>query len=201
VLSGTQNQTDFTINLDRVANKSTVSPSTVQLLKAGVNQGHSATCNSPCTVITVNPDSALGEGRYTLTLNGVKSADEGLTFGASAAYAVPYVQSGSVGPSASGPSCLTQPPPVTSAPYPVSAADAGTQAFVEFDITLNGGSWTMTAKLDGTDVGHLDGAAAGHYRLEFPSSSGGNLTFELQGHCSSGSSSVSAANLFGSRIP
>jgi hypothetical protein len=200
ILRGSQKSTNFTINLDRPANPATVSPSTVQLLQAGSNVPHSAGCNNtPCTVITVDPNSDLSEGRYTLALSGVKSADEGLSFGSSATYAVPYVDGGSIATSTS-PACPGIQPPTTSSTSTVSQADPGTRAFLEFDISSNT-SWTLTAKQSGTTLGSVDGAAPGHYRLEFASATSGTLTFELQAHCGSGSVSASASNLFGSRIP
>jgi hypothetical protein len=200
ILRGSASGTNFTINLDRPANPSSVSSSTVKLSRGGTDIPHSADCNNaPCTVIVVNPTSDLSEGRYTLALSGVKSADEELTFGASATYAVPYVDGGSIATSTS-PACPGIQPPTTSSASTVSQADSGTRAFLEFDISSNT-SWTLTAKQSGTTLGSVDGTAPGHYRLEFASATSGTLTFELQAHCGSGSVSASASNLFGSRIP
>jgi hypothetical protein len=201
ILSGGQKSTNFTITLDRAADASTVSPSTVKLTRGGTDIPRSAGCsNTPCTVVTVDPNSDLTEGRYTLSLSGVKSAAEGLTFGASANYAVPFVENGG-GPTSTSPLCPTTDPPATSTTYPVSQADAGTRAFVEFDISSNTG-WT--AKLSqGTNSASINGSTPGHYRIEVASESSGTLTFQLDADCSggSGSRSASASNLFGSRIP
>jgi hypothetical protein len=206
ILSGSQKSTNFTITLDRPADPATVSPSTVKLRRGPTEVGHSAGCaNTPCTVITVDPDSDLTEGRYVLSLNGVKSKDEGLTFGGSASYAVPYVEGGSIpASSATGVQCGTTGDPLaTMSTASVSEADAGTRAFIELDLAYSGsGGWTLQAKMGSTVLGELNGQVGGHYRLEFPSASAGTLTIQLQAHCSgANATSASASNLFGSRIP
>ncbi|HEX6714856.1 MAG TPA: hypothetical protein VF066_15805, partial [Thermoleophilaceae bacterium] len=76
VLSGSASSTNFTITLDRTANPSTVSTSTVVLDRSdGTDPSYTAGCaNTPCTSITVDPSGNLPEGHYVLRLNGVKSA-------------------------------------------------------------------------------------------------------------------------------
>jgi hypothetical protein len=198
ILSGGQKSTNFTITLDRAADSSTVSPSTVKLTRGGTDIPRSAGCsNTPCTVITVDPNSDLTEGRYVLSLNGVKSAVEGLTFGGSASYAVPFVENGSIAASSSV--CPVQPPAMTSN-YLVSQADAGTRAFVELDLSSNT-SWTLTATPTGAAAASLDGSGSGHFRLDFDSVSAGTISIKLQAKCGSGSVNASASNVFGSRIP
>jgi hypothetical protein len=207
VLSGNLKSGDFTITLDRPADPATVSSSTVVLDRSdGTDPSYSAGCsNTPCTSITVHPSSALGEGHYTLRLNGVKSAAEGLTFGGSAVYAVPYTESGSIPQASSPTSVLCTDPGVstTSTTYSVSAADPNQTAFLNFDIAYSGtGGWSMQALYNGTAIGQaLEGTAAGHYQLTFPigGHTGGMLSFKLTAHCSS--TTVSASNLFGSRFP
>jgi hypothetical protein len=197
ILSGSAKSGTFTISLDRAANQGTVSASTVQLRRGdGVTPSYSAKCsNTPCTVITVDPSSSLGEGKYVLSLNGVKSADEGLTFAGSASYAVPYTESGSI------------PAPILcgnasapSAPFPVTAAPAGQTAFLDFDISFSNapGGWTIDAYRDAVKIATQSGSGAGHFRIDFPSSDAGNLTFKLTATCPG---NVSASNLFGSRYP
>jgi hypothetical protein len=202
ILSGGQKSTNFTITLDRAADPSTVSPATVKLTRGGTDIPRSAGCsNTPCTVITVDPNSDLTEGRYVLSLNGVKSAAEGLTFGAGASYAVPFVENGT-GPTSTSPLCPTTDPPAMSTTYAVSQADAGTRAFIEFDMSASTG-WTATLA-QGADSASVSGTSAGgHFRLEIPSESSGTVTFRLDADCTggSGSRSASASNLFGSRIP
>jgi hypothetical protein len=193
ILSGGLRNGPFTIALDRAADRATVSNATVKL---DHGPSYSAGCaNTSCTSITVTPSSGLGEGHYVLSLNGVKSADEGLTFAGSANYAVPFTESGSIS------AALLCGNPSTSTPYTVSAAPAGQTAFLDFDISYSGGpGWTMEAFLNGAPVGStLGGAASGHFRLDFPSSSGGTLTFQLTSKCGGGN--ASASNLFGSRYP
>jgi hypothetical protein len=89
--------------------------------------------------------------------------------------------------------------------YSLSQADAGTNAFIEFDIDVDSGmSWTARVKEGGNTLASVGPQpVGGHYRLDFPSASSGTLTFELQATCGSatGNVSASASNLFGSRIP
>ena len=209
ILTGSQNDGKFTIGLDRAASPSTVSPQTVKLLQGdGTSPSYSVGCgNTACTSITVDRGSALAEGHWTLSLAGVKSADEGVTFSGSASYAVPYATSGSTG-TASTSSLLCGTTPTMSSvsgTYAVSPAAAGQAAFLDFDLTYSGpGGWTMQALQDTTPIsgGSISGSTGGHYRLTFPSAAGGNLQFRLTVGCSaSGNTSAAASNLFGSRIP
>lgn len=205
ILRGSAKSTNFTITLDRPADPATVSPATVKLRRGPTDVAHSAGCaNTPCTVITVDPDSDLGEGRYVLSLNGVKSAGEGITFGGGASYAVPYVDGGN-GPTSSGLCSPTTNPPAMSTSYPLTQADAGTRAFIEFDIAVDSGAtWTLRVKSGSAVLASVvDQPVGGHYRLEFDSASSTTLTIELDAACGSatGATSASASNLFGSRIP
>jgi hypothetical protein len=197
VLSGGANKTNFTITLDRAADPATVSPSTVELIRGdGSDAAHSAGCsNTPCTSIVVDPNSDLAEGHYELRLNGVTSADERLPFTASAGYAVPYTESGSIS------AALLCGNASTSLAYPVSAAPPGQTAFLAFDITYSGGpGWALQARLNGNPIGDPASAVTGgHFRLNFPSSGAGTLTFQLTSQCGGGN--ASALNLFGSRYP
>src|SRR4051794_2870877 len=158
------------------------------------------------TVLTVDPSSTLTEGHYTLSLNGVKSADEGLTFSGSASYAVPFAESGSIGPATvTMIQCTANPSSTgvsTSTPFSVAASDSGPDAFLDFDLAFSGpGGWDIQALLNGNPAGSvLQGAAGGHYRLNFPISGGGQVSFRLTVHCG-GSTTASASNLFGSRYP
>jgi hypothetical protein len=210
ILSGSAKSTNFTINLDRAANPSTVSPSTVKLTRGGGDISHTAGCsNTPCTSIVVDPSSDLGEGRYTVSLSGVTSADEGMTFSGTATYAVPYTESGGSMPPATIPSVTCAATPSTkvttsSSIFALSQADPGTTAFLNFDITnFSGGGWSMQAVLGSTPIGNpLSGAGNGSFQLQFPAESAGNLHFELTVQCgNSGGASATASNLFGSRNP
>jgi hypothetical protein len=205
VLSGALKGGPFTINLDRAADPATVSATTVKLDRAGgTDPTYTAGCaTAACTSITVDPTNPnqLAEGHYVLSLNGVKSAAEGLTFTGSANYAVPFTESGTLSADATPAACIVGDASETVS-YSVSAADAGQTAFLDFDITYSGtGGWTMAVS-GATSGASINGFGAGHYRLDFPSSASGMLTFTLTAHCSGGATtSVSASNLFGSRYP
>ena len=208
ILSGSQKSTNFTITLDRPADPATVSPSTVKLRRGPTEVAHSAGCaNTPCTVITVDPDSDLTEGRYVLSLNGVKSKDEGLTFGGTASYAVPFVDGDSVSATVTGAQCTLNnnaSMSSTTVPYSVSTADAGTTAFVNADITMGGsGSWTIEVLQSSTVLASADGAGNAPVHLTFASASSGTLQVRITAHCNNQAGQVSATanNLFGSRNP
>ena len=200
VLSGGLKATDFTITLDRPADQATVGA--VKLRRGDSTEvATHVTCNTPCTSITVNPDSNLTEGHYTLSIDGVGAA-EGGAFAGSAKYAVPYTESGSISPP-DATVCVGPEPSGTSQPFALSAAEAGQTAFLDFDITSSGpGGWTMAVSGSATTGATLSGFGSGHQRLNFPSSSSGTITFTLTVHCSNAAAtSASASNLFGSRYP
>lgn len=204
ILSGGLKNGPFSITLDRPAASDTVSKDTVKLDRSdGADPtNYTAKCTgSPCTTIEVDLSSGLPEGRYALQLNGVKGADEGVTFAGSASYAVPFAENDSFGPSTSSPIACSSGTPATSLPYSIDAADPGQTAFLRFDITGNGG-WTMEALYGGTQISSISGGGPGTgFNLAIPigGHTGGNLTFRLTVACSN--HSVSAENMFGSRNP
>jgi hypothetical protein len=204
VLSGGLKSTDFTITLDRPADGSATSLASVKLRRGdGSEVATHVTCNSPCTSITVNPDSNLTEGHYALSIDGVAAA-EGGTFAGTANYAVPYTESGTITPPDATPAACVVGDTNATQNYSLSGADAGRTAFLDFDITYSGnGGWTMAASGSATSGASVDGFGSGHFRLNFPSSSSGTVTFTLTAHCGSSgtTTSVSATNLFGSRYP
>jgi hypothetical protein len=174
VLSGSSNTTNFTISLDRAANASTVSNTTVVLERdGGGSPSYTAKCpaTGPCTSITVDPSSTLGEGRYVLRLNGVKSADEGLTFTGSASYAVPFIDRPG-GKTVGGSLCVTTTDTDTGS-ITGTASHPGT---VSFDWSFSGGgSWQAQLFNGPTELGHTSGlAGSGHttFNVTVPSGSG-----------------------------
>jgi hypothetical protein len=195
VLRGSENATNFTIALDRAANPSTVSASTVLLTRGdGTEVGHTVGCNTPCTTIVVDPSSNLAAGQqYTLRLSGVKSADEGLTFAGSASYTVPYVDGGGIGaPLVCGSTSSTSSGfTLGSGPNPA--------VFLEFDISGAAGGWKLEALFGSTVIATMNGSGNGHARFDFTTASGGTLTFRLT--ATTCPSSPSASNLFGARVP
>jgi hypothetical protein len=199
VLSGSANSTNFTITLDRAANPSTVSNTTVALERdGGSSPSYTATCppTGPCTSITVDPSSTLGEGRYVLRLNGVKSADEGLTFTGSASYAVPFIDRPG-GKTVGGSVCVTTTDTDTG-PITGTASHPGT---VSFDWSFSGaGSWQAQLLNGPTDIGHTSGSAgSGHatFNATVPSSSG-VLTVKFTVTCPG---TLDTSNLIATRNP
>jgi hypothetical protein len=149
VLSGSANSTNFTITLDRAANPSTVSNTTVALARdGGGSPSSTAKCpdTGPCTSITVDPSSALGEGRYVLSLDGVKSADEGLTFSGSASYSVPFIDD-AAGKTVPGGLCVGTATDTDTGPISGTASHPGT---VSFDWSFSGGGGWQAQLLNGT---------------------------------------------------
>jgi hypothetical protein len=161
-------------------------------------------CNSPCTTIVLDPTGTLSEGRYQVAFNGVKS-QEGVAFPSpDARYAVPFAESGSISASSPPVACSQPGTAGTTAPIAFSAPIPGEAATLDFDITnySGGGGWSMQAYYNSTPLGSpLEGVGLGHYKITFPvgGNTGGTLSFKLYAHCSS--TSVTASNLFGSRVP
>jgi hypothetical protein len=204
ILSGSANSTNFTISLDRVADKSTVTTDKVKLERSNGSQPtYAVNCNTPCTQITVDPSGSLPEGHYTLSLQGVTSSDEGLVFSGSAKYAVPFAEGDSIPQATSAPIACSDGTSL-SPPYTGMTAPAGETAFLDFDITHSGpGGWTLEAFYGANaPIASISGQAGGHYRLNIPiGGNSGTLQFRLRAHCGSSSTQVSADNLFGSRYP
>lgn len=203
ILRGSAASSNFTIALDRAANPATVSNSTVVLDRSnGTDPTTTVGCaNTPCTQITVDPSSTLAEGRYTLKLNGVKSADEGLTYSGSAGYAVPFAD-GDSPMQASTPPIACQDATSLRA-YTGMTAPAGETAFLDFDLDYSGpGGWTLEAFYGANPpIASIGGQLGGHYRLSIPiGGNSGTLQFRLIAHCPD-PTQVSASNLFGSRVP
>jgi hypothetical protein len=203
ILSGGLKNGPLSIALDRPADSKTVTTSTVVLDRSdGSDPSYTVKCTgSTCTTIEVDLGGALAEGHYALRLNGVKGADEGVTFSGTANYAVPFAEDDSFGPSTSAPIACSSGTPATSLPYALDASDPNQTAFLRFDITGNGG-WKMEALYGGSPINSITGGGPGAgFNLPIPigGHTGSNLTFRLTVDCSN--HSVSASNVFGSRNP
>jgi hypothetical protein len=198
VLSGSANTTNSTISLDRVADKSTVTTDTVKLVRSdGTQPGYAVDCNSPCTQITVDPSSALPEGRYTLSLSGVKSADEGLTYSGSAVYAVPFIDdSNGVDIGGSG-VCVGDATGTRTGTVNAGTSQPGT---VSFDWSFSGGSgWKVF--FNGTQIG-AGGPGTGHASFNVTIPAGNNLlTLEFRSVCDNGTGTLNTDNVIATRVP
>ena len=174
VLSGSLKDSTFTITLDRAADPATVSQSTVTLdrnAESGSDPSFTVGCaNSPCTTISLDPSGSLQEGRYVLGLNGVKSADEALTFQAfAAAYTVPFLED-ATGPPASGGTCALGPLPSTRI-VTLNAPAADEPATISFDWSYSGGSgWSAQAvrTSDSQPLGTATGGGNGSGHVDMP---------------------------------
>lgn len=210
VLTGNLKNGPFTITLDRAADPKTVSPSTVALVRGdGTRPNYTAGCaNNACTAITVSLTSptTLPEGRYTLSLSGVKSAAEGLTFSASASYAVPFPTEGGT-PS---PTCtvLSGGTATASKSYTFAyAAPAAEQGRFTFDWSVkDANSWSAKVypgtATSGNSLGQTSSTGGSPSTLGFNIPAGTNgvtLVFTLT--CATTSSQLTVSNLTGTRLP
>jgi hypothetical protein len=208
VLAGSAKDSSFTISLDRAADPSTVSQSTVKLernAESGSTPSYTVGCpSSPCTTITLDPSGSLGEGRYTVTVSGVKSADEKLTFNTfTASYSVPFLED-SNGVDVSGGVCIGT-DATGSDPVTVNAADGSETGNVSFDWSFSGGSgWKVRVLNGATELGSVSGAGgSGHASFSFPIPSGNHvLTVEFRSTCSGGNTgTLNTDNVLGWRSP
>jgi hypothetical protein len=206
VLAGSLKNGPFTITLDRSADPSTVSTSTVKLtnVDSGSSPAYSVGCaGTPCTKISVNPSGPLGEGRYSLVVNGVRTGEgENLPFQAfSAAYSVPFYENASgVDPGASS-ACLPTAASLTTQPATVNtpAPENGT---LDFDWSYAGGTgWSVQAMDGANPLGSaLDGGpGTGHSTLNFQIPAGNHsISFTFTSKCST---KLDTSNLVAARVP
>jgi hypothetical protein len=154
---------------------------------------YTVNCNSPCSTITVDPQSTLGEGRYLLALKGVKSEEGSAFTSPDARYAVPFKGSGSI--------VGTCPLANSSPPDALTVTDPNETGTLDFDWTSNG-NWSVEALAGGTtQLGVVSGTAgSGHRQLVFSLGGHGTaLSVSFRFSCSGTSGSVS--NMLASRVP
>jgi hypothetical protein len=210
VLAGNLKNGPFTITLDRSADPATVTKSTVQLtnVDSGAAPSYSVACaGTPCTKITVSLASGLGEGRYSLVVNGVRTGEgENLPFQAfSAAYSVPFLENASGVDPSSAPLCSTGDVTSKSAATAVNAPGDETGT-LEFDWSYaSGPGWSVQAMDGTTALGSpvTGGPGSGHSTLPFPIPKGSHsISFAFTTRCSSGSASqLDTNNLVAARVP
>jgi hypothetical protein len=210
VLAGSDSGTDFTLTLDRPADPATVNTGSVIVdrnAESGSDPAYTVACSTPCTTITVNPGASLGEGRYVLSLNGVKS-DEGVVFGqSSSAYAVPFFQDASGGSATANP-CTGSTLVTNEAPVSLDAALPGENASVDYDWSATGsGTGGVRVIRDGTvQLAENSHAApgSGHGTLTFGLASGSH-TYAVQyfATCSIGDAitTFNGSNVIATRRP
>ena len=207
VVSGNGKDANLSLTLDRPADPSTVSSSTVVLSRnseSGSTPSYNVTCGSPCSTINIDPSGTLGEGRYTLSLNGVKS-EEGVGVPGSVKFSVAFREDPSGG-SVSTVACGIENTSTDASPpaslLNASAPETGT---VKFDYSVAGntsGSGLRVVENGSTiqDTGALTGSATGA-TLSFPISNGKTYTVQYYAKCSSSSATFTASNVVMSRDP
>jgi hypothetical protein len=204
VLNGSRKSGNLTVTLDRPADPGTVSATTVSLQRDSAAGGSipvdPPSCSSPCTTITIHPTSALPEGRYTLTVNGVKSEEGAAIAPKAIRFAVPDSNDefSQIGPTST--SCSVLPP---SQSFGISTTAGNETVLVSFGYTLTGGVGRVQIK-DGSTV--LTGATfsppSGSQQLSFSLATAGNHPALSIEYCIlSGSGNLTLQNVWASRAP
>jgi hypothetical protein len=208
IVSGAAKDANLTVTLDRPADKSTVAASTVKL--AGVDptrdltDAYTVSCDSSCTTITINPDSTLAEGRYTITLNGVKS-QESVAIPGTVAFAVPFRENDSA-TAVAPPGCIGGQSTILG-PYSVPTNATAERGRFTFDWAFSDAarSWTATVMAGGNSIGGSSGSgSSGHTSFDFDLGSKGSgtnqITLEFTVDCVSGND-LDITNVLGTRLP
>jgi hypothetical protein len=204
VLTGSRKSGNLTASFDRPADPATVTATTVSLQRdsAGGSSipADPPACSSPCTTVTIHPTSALPEGRYVLSVNGVKSEEGAAIAPKAIKFAVPAYETDQLGPTSN--LCSVVP---ASQPVNVSTNNANETVLMSFSYTLASGTGTVSVK-DGATLLATTGAT-----LNPPSGSPPPLSFSLAtkathaltiNYCtSSASGNLALQNVWVSRAP
>ena len=208
VLSGSAKDTNFTLTLDRPADPSTVA-SSVKLTRNPAESGSSPSAtvgcaNNPCTQITIDPSGTLPEGRYTVTVDGLKSAGEGTPFQAfSAPYSVAFYEHPAT-ITTGGTSCVLGNATSTQIAT-LNSSTADETGTLDFDWAFGAGTgWTVMASTSATPVS--GGPGSGHAQLQYPIPHGTtSITFTFTSTCSGNpgetAGKLDVSNLVGARTP
>jgi hypothetical protein len=203
VLSFGRKSGNLTVTLDRPADPATVTATTVSLARNSA-LGTSIpvdppSCASPCSTITIHPTSALPEGRYTLSVNGVKSEEGAAIAAKTVKFAVPSYENPNVSTTNA---CGPLPPPRLSTT--IQTNGGAETILVGFSYTLNSGTGAVNVYADGS-------ATPAHTNLSPPGGSPTPLSFTLATQAShaiqveyciaSGSGTLTLSNVYVSRAP
>jgi hypothetical protein len=193
---------NLTISLDRPADPATVSATTVALVRNS-NGGPSIpvnapSCASPCATITIHPTSALPEGRYNLTVAGVKS-EEGPPFAAKTVkFAVPDPNNEFQNVTTTNATCTHL--LADHKNTPVTTNGANETVLASFSYSMTGGTGTVTF-VDGTTVlGSSPLPAGSGSRTLSTSFAAGSHPSLAVDYCVTGGT-LSLSNLYVSRAP
>jgi hypothetical protein len=191
---------NLTVTLDRPADPATVTSSTVALARNSATGSSipvdSPACSSPCSTITIHPTSALQEGRYTLSLSGVKSEEGAAIAAKTVKFAVPSYENAS--PSPTSAACT---PPLHSGLTATVQTTGAETVLLGFSYALSGGTGTVNL-YENTTMAALANASLqpgnGSRTLSAGLSPGAHtLTIE---YCASGGT-LTLQNVYVSRAP
>ena len=209
VLTGSRKDGNLTVTLDRPADPASVSNNTVVLdrnSESGSDPAWTTTCSSPCNTITVDPSGTLPEGRYTLSVNNVKT-EEGIGFPAfSVSFAVPFFEDPSGGSANTGGTCTGATLTSNEAAVNGISANVDEGGRVDYDWSVTGGgSGGLRVLRDGTKIAESSfTSGSGHDSLAFTLSSGSHAyTIQYYATCAIGESptTFNAGNVVATRNP
>lgn len=211
IVSGNAKNGPYTLTLDRPADPASVTNGTVVLHRVeGSDPSYSVSCNSDCTVISVQPSSP-SEGRYTLSPNGVRS-QEGAAFSSSPVhFALAFREDNDSDNKATNSACTGATVTVTDGTPTANTltAPSDENGRVTFGYSVTGsGSGGLRVLRDATviaDSSTLTGSGSGA-TLSFTILGDGNphaYTTQYYSTCALGGSATTftASNIVASRVP
>ncbi|MFL5896816.1 MAG: OmpL47-type beta-barrel domain-containing protein [Thermoleophilaceae bacterium] len=213
ILSGARKDGNLTVTLDRPADSSTLSGHVLlDRVEPSSDPAYSVSCNSDCTQVIVDPSGTLPEGRYTLSLSGVKS-QEGLDFPNPAIkFAVAFREDSdgdntaqSLSPCASGVMTTDATPSPSSTT--ITTATNNEAGFIAFGYSVAGpGTGGLRILDNGTpvyDSSDLSGSGQIQTTFIIPTAGSHAITTQYYVKCTAGQAqtSFSASNIVASRQP
>lgn len=209
IISGSRKSGNIKLTLDRAADPATVVKGSTVVLQAQASSGptpdYAVSCSDPCSTITVQPSITLPEGRYTVTMNGVKSL-EGAVFPSYQLKFTAAFDPTATSATVTNSTCLTDAVNTTMA---YSLTSATSEAItVSFDWSVGGtGNGQVQIRDNATTVvayGPVHPPGSGHdvVQATLGATATHNLVFELHATCSPPNPvTFSVSNLVASRTP
>jgi hypothetical protein len=204
VLAFARKSGNLSVTLDRPADPATVTATTVQLQRDSA-AGSSIpvgppTCASPCSTITTHPNSALPEGRYTLTVSAVKS-EEGVAIAAKTIrFAVPDSNNEFTSLPSTANTCSVLP---SQQPVPVNTNAGGETVLASFSYTLTGGTGRVRILESTTPLASalLNPPSGSPSPLSFVLATKASHALTIEYCIQSGSGTLALSNVWVSRAP
>ncbi|MFL5840722.1 MAG: hypothetical protein ACJ77Z_09775, partial [Thermoleophilaceae bacterium] len=203
VLSFGRKSGNLTVTLDRPADPATVTATTVSLARnsaLGTSiPADPPSCASPCSTITIHPTSALPEGRYTLSVNGVKSEEGAAIAAKTIRFAVPTYENASPASASSG--C----PSLARLNTTVQTTAGSETVLVGFSYTLSSGTGAVQVYTDGS-VSHttsttLSPPGGSPTPLSFTLTTQASHAIQVEYCIANGSGTLTLSNIYVSRAP